>query len=278
MTSTKVQFEEMFPWEFAQAIARFPVCYIPLGVIEWHGEHNAVGLDALKAHAECILAAQKSGGVVFPPLYWSADTREDQPDGSYLTGGVEHGERYHVPGNMFWIQPQTYRQLMLDIYEAARRRGFKAILVVAGHWSTTVSLPILRETGREFIAQHPEMRWDMLTDQEAAACADYPHEHAAGAETSLLMAIRPDLVDLSKTLETESSLQSFYANMPQHLERRRVTPYKYIGVLRGVGDEMNDTSNDPDLTASPERGRRLLERVADRLAEHARVLLGVPPL
>ena len=65
----KVQFEEMFPWEFAQAIAKAPICYLPLGVLEWHGEHNAVGLDAIKAHAICVRAAQKSGGIVVPALY-----------------------------------------------------------------------------------------------------------------------------------------------------------------------------------------------------------------
>lgn len=67
----KVQFEEMFPWELAQAIAAAPLCYVPLGTLEWHGEHNAVGLDTLKAHAVCVGAARQSGGVVLPPLYWS---------------------------------------------------------------------------------------------------------------------------------------------------------------------------------------------------------------
>ena len=43
----KVQFEEMFPWEFALALQQAPICYLPLGVLEWHGEHNAVGLDAI---------------------------------------------------------------------------------------------------------------------------------------------------------------------------------------------------------------------------------------
>ncbi len=53
----KVQFEELFPWEFAQAIAAAPICYLPLGVLEWHGEQNAVGLDAIKAHTICVRAA-----------------------------------------------------------------------------------------------------------------------------------------------------------------------------------------------------------------------------
>jgi creatinine amidohydrolase len=116
----KVRFEEMFPWEIAEAIAAAPICYLPLGVLEWHGEHNAVGLDGIKAHAVCEAAALQSGGVVVPSLWWGADEREDLPDGSYLTGGIETGERYHVPGSMFWLRPETFHNLLLDI--AAKRR------------------------------------------------------------------------------------------------------------------------------------------------------------
>jgi creatinine amidohydrolase/Fe(II)-dependent formamide hydrolase-like protein len=42
-------------------MAEAPLCYLPLGTLEWHGEHAAVGLDALKAHAVCVLAAERSG-------------------------------------------------------------------------------------------------------------------------------------------------------------------------------------------------------------------------
>ena len=59
----------------------------------------------------------------------------------------------------------------------------------------------------------------------------YPQEHAAGGETSLLMAIRPDLVDLGKALETDGLLRPWYAGQPEHQQRRRTTENKYIGVL-----------------------------------------------
>jgi creatinine amidohydrolase len=268
----KVAFEEMFPWEFAQALAEAPLIYLPLGVLEWHGEHNAVGLDAIKAQAVCAAAARLSGGIVAPALYGAADTREDLPDGSYLTGGIEDGERYHVPGSMFWLREETYRSMLLDIYESMRRRGFRVIMVIAGHWSRG-TLPVIRASGAEFAAQHPQLRWQMLTDQEVVPDLPYPHEHAAGGETSLLMAVRPDLVDLSKTLETNRSLRAYYAAMPEHLRRRETTPNKYIGVLRGMGDEVNNHENDPELTASPERGRRLLETISQRIAARAVELL-----
>ena len=264
----KVRFEEMFPWEIAAAMADAPLCYLPLGTLEWHGEHAAVGLDALKAHAVCALAAECSGGLVVPPLYWSADWREDLPDGGYLTGGIEHGERYHVPGSMFWLRPKTFRELLLDIYEAMRRRGFRAIVVLSGHWSIPYNIAAIRETGEALLRAHPTTGWLLLTDQEVVPDLHYPLEHAAGSETSLLMAIRPDLVALDKVFETDRSLRHYYAGEPEHLRRRRETPHKYIGVDPAAAD----ASNDPER-ATVERGQVLLETIVERVAARARALL-----
>ncbi|MDQ4126618.1 MAG: creatininase family protein [Actinomycetota bacterium] len=264
----KVRFEEMFPWEISAAMAEAPLCYLPLGTLEWHGEHAAVGLDALKAHAVCVLAAQRSGGLVVPPLYWSADWREDLPEDGYLTGGVERGERYHVPGNMFWLRSETFRNLLLDVYEAMRRRGFRAIVVLSGHWSIEHNIALIQATGEEFRREHPKTGWLLLTDQEVVSDLDYPLEHAAGGETSLLLAIRPDLVALDKTLETDRSLRSYYAEEPEHLRRRGESPHKYIGVNPAVAG----SSNDPE-GATAERGRALLEAIVGGVAARAQALI-----
>ena len=264
----KVRFEEMFPWEVAAAMAEAPLCYLPLGTLEWHGEHAAVGLDALKAHEICVRAAGRSGGLVVPPIYWSTDWREDLPEGDYLTGGIERGERYHVPGNMFWVHPETFRNLLLDAYEAMRRRGFRAIVVLSGHWSIEHNIAAIQATGEEFRRAHPATGWLLLTDQEVVPNLHYPMEHAAGGETSLLMAIRPDLVALEKTFETDDSLRPYYANEQAHLRRRRETPSKYIGVDPAV----TDASNGPE-GATTERGVALLEAIVERVAMLAEALL-----
>lgn len=93
-------------------------------------------------------------------------------------------------------------------------------------------------------------------------------EHAAGGETSLLMAMRPYLVALDKTFETDRSLRPCYSQEQRHLERRRETPHGYIGVNTGVAD----ASNDPE-GATVERGRELLEAIMERVAARARLLL-----
>ncbi len=264
----KVQFEELFPWQIAAAMAEAPIGYLPLGTLEWHGEHAAVGLDAIKAHAICVRAARRSGGLVVPAIHWSTDWREDLPDGEYLTGGIEQGERYHVPGNMFWLRPETFRDLLLDIYEALRRRGFRAIVVLSGHWNFAQNIAAIRATGETFCRQHPRTGWTLLTDLEVASGLDYTQEHAAGGETSLLLALRPDLVALDKTLETARSLRAHYAQEPAHLLRRETTPHKYIGVMTGVADGANDPER-----ATVERGEALLAAIVERVAVQAQALL-----
>ena len=265
-----VQYEEMFPWQIEQTIAEFPLCYIPLGVLEWHGEHAAVGLDGIKAHAVCVAAARKSGGVVIPTTWWGTDWREDLDEGTYLTGGIEYGERYHVPGSLFWIRPETHLNLMLDIYEAIRRRGFTAAIVLAGHWSNQGYLPTLQRSGEIFTRDNPSFTWALHTDRELAGDLFYPHEHAAGGETSLLMAIRPELVDLNLALETDGELRDYYKRNKEHLEHRRNSPHKYTGILTGV----EGSSNDPESSSSTERGKQLLDTISSELASRAMAMVG----
>src|SRR5215471_10770898 len=66
----KVRWEEMFPDELDAALDRSPLVYLTYGLCEPHGLHNAVGLDALKAHALACAAAEEHGGIVAPPFFW----------------------------------------------------------------------------------------------------------------------------------------------------------------------------------------------------------------
>ena len=140
--------------------------------------------------------------------------------------------------------------------------------IATAYWSIAHNIAAIRRTGEEFRREHPTTGWLLLTDQEVVSDLHYPVEHAAGAETSLLLALRPDLVALDKVFETDRSLRSYYAEEPTHLQRRRETPHKYIGVNCAV----TDSSNDPE-GATIERGRVLLETIVERVAIRARALL-----
>ena len=56
------RYETMLPHEFLKAVEECPVFIIPTGLLEWHGDHLPLGLDALKIHAIALNIAQKLGG------------------------------------------------------------------------------------------------------------------------------------------------------------------------------------------------------------------------
>ena len=68
-TTASVQYERLRPAQIVERREACPVAYLPIGTIEWHGEHNPVGLDTLKMHQLLIECARKIGGLVLPPLY-----------------------------------------------------------------------------------------------------------------------------------------------------------------------------------------------------------------
>ena len=70
-----VRYEYLRPNQIVAGREACPLLYLPLGTIEWHGPHNPVGLDGLKAHALCVRAGQKGGGLVFPTV-WYGEHRE----------------------------------------------------------------------------------------------------------------------------------------------------------------------------------------------------------
>ncbi len=68
--SRDVQMQFMRPGQLEAAIRKFPVVYVPFGLIEWHGRHLPLGNDALKAHGILVKTAELFGGVVYPPVYF----------------------------------------------------------------------------------------------------------------------------------------------------------------------------------------------------------------
>ena len=60
----KVRYSDLLPWEFRQRLAAKPVAYLPLGTLEWHGEHLPLGSDAIQSEGLMIECAKRFGGIV----------------------------------------------------------------------------------------------------------------------------------------------------------------------------------------------------------------------
>jgi creatinine amidohydrolase len=202
----KVRYEEMLPHEVVSARKVCSVAYLPIGGIEWHGEHNCLGLDTVKMHALAMECAKKIGGIVFPALFYGEPRENYLMESNHDTDG-KIAQKMELPKENFapgYFQEHVfeanfdYTKLIYKILLEIHSLGFQVIIVMAGHY------PLL---------YHAKAACDLffldysINDVPAAwACTGYElvrdeipeaGDHAAAWETSLMMALRPDLVDLS---------------------------------------------------------------------------------
>lgn len=75
-----VRFELLRPKEILDEKRRCSIVYLPIGPLEWHGPHMALGMDPLNAEAVSRRVAETVGGVVMPTL----DNRLLPPQGEPL--------------------------------------------------------------------------------------------------------------------------------------------------------------------------------------------------
>jgi creatinine amidohydrolase len=167
------RYEMMRPGELEAAVRMCPLALAPVGTLEWHGRHLPLGLDALKAHAICLRIAEKSGGVVLPPNYFSC-------------GGMLFPWTFRYdPGTVFRIIHQTLRRL--------KKHGFKIIFIITGHYPVHHVL-LLMAAAEMFMAFNDAVAV-ALPEFSMAGGTGYNGDHAAKWETSLMMELFPDLVD-----------------------------------------------------------------------------------
>jgi creatinine amidohydrolase len=223
MPKETIQWERMLPAEFRAAVDALPVVFLPLGTVEWHGEHNCLGLDALKAHALCALAAKKAGGgVVHPPVYGGM-------------GGLDKPATVVMEPELTWDN-YLLRPWLEKLCSEFHRLGFQAIIILTGHYGHNQQI-VVRETAARMSER---LQIPVLGTPEywLAQDAGYLGDHAGIGETSLMMYLLPDLVDI----------------------RRIRTDPEY-----GANDAIEKGS-------SPELGKRYAELITDRLSKVAKAM------
>jgi creatinine amidohydrolase len=214
-----LRFEESSPGEVAERIESAPVAYVPLGALEWHGEHGPLGLDGVKAHHICERAAERTGGVVFPALFWGAFDTMPFPF-------TFHFEREY-------LKP-VVEQLLMQLSDW----GFEVIVLLTGHYPPT-QIEMLRDACRSLNAQGRALS---LGTPEMGFATDihYFGDHAGMWESSIMMAIQPEWVDLSA--------------MPRGLSAvERLTRYGTMG-------------QDPASRASADKGRMAIDHIVGGLS------------
>ena len=207
----EVRWERMFRDELDTALANKPIAWLTYGLCEPHGPHNAVGLDALKAHGLACIAARKFGGIVAPPEYWHI---QDFGRFAASSGPKKIGEI--GPTWLTSVPPWIFFRNVLYHIRAADVHGFKAAMLITGHGGChTNDLKTLIK----FWQPHFAMRLCGLLDHDVLSDAG---DHAGRVETSQLWHLEPDCVDISRLpKEWVPYPNNFATGVDAHLANRK---------------------------------------------------------
>jgi creatinine amidohydrolase len=173
---------ENHSWKAARQMFRDKkVALIPVGSTEQHGPHLPLGTDFFTAQAFAESVARKTGAICTPVIPVGVSSHHKQFWGT------------------LWVSPQTFRQYMYEIGTSLGYHGVRRMIYVNGHGG---NFPSLQEISRALRLEGLHaLVFQWWTDPAAAELEKSLFKgkgtHAGGVETSMVLAIRPELVDTS---------------------------------------------------------------------------------
>lgn len=153
---------------------------VPVGATEQHGPHLPTGTDTVIAAGVAREAARGTGALVLPPI----------------SVGVSYGHGTVLPGTLS-LTPELLAAVVRQYALWAAVSGLRRLLFVNAHLGNTATLATATDALR---LHHPELRvgvvdwWAASPQVLAEATADGEDIHANRAETSLMLALAPELV------------------------------------------------------------------------------------
>jgi creatinine amidohydrolase len=225
------------------------VLVIPVGSIEQHGNHMPVATDTILVDAVAHRSAERVVDeipiLVSPPV-WSGYSPHHMPFGGTIT--LEYDELLDV---------------LEDIADSALDNGFDSLLLLNGHGGNASLVSSATST---IGTEQPQAEILALTYfQLAASFIDDIRDttlggmgHAGEFETSLMMHLRPELVDEDRMEGTNmdepysQGIDDLVAGGPLSVYRE-FTEYSETGAI-----------GDPTVS-SAEKGERILELLCDEM-------------
>lgn len=187
---------------------------IPVGAIEQHGPHMAMNVDVNLSLAMSKGIAEKINAVVAYPVSYAAKSQQRSGGGYHLVGTTS------IAGN-------TLISYVKDIIKEYIRHGFKNIILINGHFENNsflmeaIDLAITEKQSDAKIALLSY--WDFVPEETIDKL--YPDgftgwalEHAGVMETSLMLYLYPDLVDMSRVMDlppADLPLYDIYPIIPE---------------------------------------------------------------
>jgi len=212
---------------------------LPIGSVEQHGAHLPLSTDTLIADRVARQVSERcKATLLMPPIEFGCSS-----------------EHSHFPGTIS-LRPETMSNILLDITNSLMKSDLKRVFIINGHGGNRAVIEVALTTIKEAL---PEMQAYSFTTidivkpkyNEIRKSERGLVGHADEIETSMMLAISPELVDMAKAVRERPML-------PGHLS---FEPEDSAGISFAWGAKEISKSGvigDP-LQASAETGRILID-------------------
>lgn len=225
------------------------VAVLPVGAVEQHGPHLPVRvdtaiIDGIMRHAVSRMA-DDFPAIVLPTMSIG-----------------KSNEHTAFPGTLT-LSAETLARLWYEVCESVHRAGVRKVVFVNSHGGQPQVVEIVcRELRVRLGMLAVSSQWSRFTDlSDLFTAAERKHGiHAGEVETSVMLYLHPDLVDMT--------LAEDFKSLSQTLEKECEILMPESNAV-GFGWQMQDLNSKGACgnasLADAERGRAAIERAADRL-------------
>ena len=241
-----MRFELMLPYQIKDAIANNTPIVLPIGVMEYHGEHMAIGMDTLAVTKVLDRLERQMEVIILPPFSYGAS--------SYAVAAPEGSGTLNVDSSV--LAP-----LAEQIFTGLLRIGFRNIHGIVHHQTENFSSGMPTDLAFKIGARQAIFKFQEHTEGEAwwgsqdmsdyynrhkegsdpfnwiklhplmddEIIKNYIFDHAGEGETSLLMALAPEGVEMARVSENTTWYTKSAANSSS--EKGELVTLKIINSL-----------------------------------------------
>ena len=218
------------------------VVVVPVGSTEQHGPHLPVEVDTrlvteIAERAAAIVRASRP--VLVLPTLW-----------------VSLAEHHMDFAGTLTLDFDAFRSVLRCLVRSLARQGFRRVLILNGHGGNMAALPlVVDELARQLdLPLACTTYWLAAADAFGQILEGQPNlRHACEAETSMMLALAPELVDVGQARTVQAPAEGLH-DASGIYRSRRIAEWSRSGVV-----------GTPAL-ASADKGVRLLDAAASALA------------
>ena len=241
----EIEWRKLRADELRERARQDAIVIVPVGSLEQHGPHLPVEVDSMLGETVALETARRVAvhrPAVVLPMLW--------------TGLSEHHMSF---GGTVTLDAGTFLAVLRCICQSLVRHGFRRIVLLNGHGGNENAMRVAADefTPLFGIPIVQFTYWYAAADSIAAILETQAGlQHACEAETSMMMALRPDLVARDRIKLAKSNRTPDVRD----LVGGGVYRWRTLGAMAASG-----VIGNPDA-ASEEKGHRLIAGIADEIA------------